>query len=185
VDRPDGTTLRLLTETELQKIERAHPDGVTSGEIIGFFEPLGIRLSEATFRKYVQLGLLPRCKRVGQKGKHKGSQGIYPVRTVRLINDIKRMMTGEATLEELAATVFALQGPIDTLEDGVDGLVEAFRRVTEARVTDAAERKALEKNLQRLEADMQELLGRVADLRNQLQAATGFEDEAAERRHTA
>ncbi len=178
--------MRLLTEAELQRIERAHPDGVTSGEIIGFFEPLGIRLSEATFRKYVQLGLLPRCRRVGQKGKHKGSQGIYPVRTARLINDIKRMMTGEATLEELAATVFALQGPIDTLEDGFGGLLEAFRRVTSARVTDPAERKALEKNLLRLETDMQELLRKVNDLRAELQAATGIDEEAAaERRRTA
>ena len=47
--------------------------------------PKGVRLSEATFRKYVQAGLLPRSKRVGRKGKHRGSQGLYPVEAVRRI----------------------------------------------------------------------------------------------------
>ena len=31
------------------------------------FRPKGVRLSEATFRKYVQAGLLPRSRRVGRK----------------------------------------------------------------------------------------------------------------------
>ena len=35
-----------------------------------------MKFSEATLRKYVQLGLLPRSVRVGRKGKHQGSQGI-------------------------------------------------------------------------------------------------------------
>jgi len=37
--------------------------------LLDVFPPRGIRFSEATLRKYVQLGLLPRSVRVGQKGK--------------------------------------------------------------------------------------------------------------------
>jgi len=55
----------LLQEKDLIQIERTHPDGLTSAQIIGIFQARGARLSEATFRKYVQLGLLPRCRRVG------------------------------------------------------------------------------------------------------------------------
>lgn len=183
--RPGGRVLRLLTETELQRIERGHPDGVTTGEIIGIFETAGSPLSEATFRKYVQVGLLPRCRRVGQKGKHKGSQGIYPVRTVRLINEIKRLNAGERTLEELAATVFALVGPIDTFEDALADLLDALRRAA-ARVADTAERKVLERTMKQLQADGEDYLRKVHAVREQVKGATEAEEEtAAERRRTA
>ena len=56
----------LLQDRELEEIERAWPDGMTSRQIVDVFETRGIRFSEATLRKYVQLGLLPRSVRVGR-----------------------------------------------------------------------------------------------------------------------
>ena len=73
----------LFTEEELTAIEQKNTEGMSSGEIVALFSGLGARFSEATLRKYVQLGLLPRSRRVGSKGKHKGSRGIYPAGVVR------------------------------------------------------------------------------------------------------
>src|SRR6185503_20086322 len=80
-----------IDEAMLIRIEREHAAGLSSAEILDVFAVHGIQLSEATLRKYVQLGLLPRSVRVGRKGKHQGSQGVYPVQVVRQILHIKQM----------------------------------------------------------------------------------------------
>ncbi len=84
-DQEDGP---LFTEKELRAIETEHPDGLSAVQIVNLFTRRGVRFSEATFRKYVQEGLLPRSRRVGRKGKHQGSLGLYPSTTVRGINVI-------------------------------------------------------------------------------------------------
>src|ERR1700751_141683 len=91
----------MLSEKDLREIERTHPEGLTSKQIVDLFESRGARLSEATFRKYVQLGMLPRSVRVGRKGKHQGSCGIYPATTVRRINAIKLLMASSYTIEDI------------------------------------------------------------------------------------
>src|SRR5262245_12809554 len=92
-------------QAELEQIERDYSEGVTSAQLFELLQRLGMKLSEPTFRKYVQLGLLPRSRRVGQKGKHKGSQGIYPTATIRRILEIKTLMEGDLTLDEIASGV--------------------------------------------------------------------------------
>ncbi|MBS1152350.1 MAG: hypothetical protein H6Q89_4048, partial [Myxococcaceae bacterium] len=77
--------MEILRPEELERIERDYASGVPARVILEIFRPRGVRLSEATFRKYVQAGLLPRSRRVGRKGKHRGSQGLYPVEAVRRI----------------------------------------------------------------------------------------------------
>ena len=65
---------------ELDEIEPLVPDGNDVGaQIVNIFETRGIRFSEATLRKYVQLWLVPRSVRVGRKGRHRGSCGALPV----------------------------------------------------------------------------------------------------------
>ena len=91
----------LLEDRELEEIERAWPDGMTSRQIVDVFETRGIRFSEATLRKYVQLGLLPRSVRVGRKGKHRGSCGLYPSHVIRRVNVVKGMMAEDRTIEEI------------------------------------------------------------------------------------
>src|SRR5512140_349998 len=91
----------LLRRVELARLERERAGGVTSREVVGVFQARGARLSAATFRKYVQLGLLPRSRRIGRKGKHTGSKGLYPVAVLRRIDLIKRMMAEGLTLEDV------------------------------------------------------------------------------------
>jgi hypothetical protein len=67
-----------LTTREIADIEKSHPDGLSSKQIMELMAHSGQPMTEATLRKYVQLGLLPRSRRVGEKGKHRGSKGIYP-----------------------------------------------------------------------------------------------------------
>ena len=90
-----------LTEAELRDIEGHHPSGLTSQELVSAFRSRKVRFSEANLRRYVQLGLVPRSRRVGQKGKHLGSRGMYPLRALRRINTIKRLMSERYTLEEI------------------------------------------------------------------------------------
>ena len=72
-----------IDDGTLTNLERQYAAGLTSGDLIDVCASHGIQLSEATLRKYVQLGLLPRSVRVGRKGKHKGSLGLYPARAIR------------------------------------------------------------------------------------------------------
>src|SRR3990170_7283606 len=91
----------LLQSADVDRIEGERAGGVTSREVLRLFEGRGARLSGATFRKYVQAGLLPRSRRVGRKGKHTGSTGLYPVSVVRRIALIKRMMAEGYTVEDI------------------------------------------------------------------------------------
>ena len=91
----------FLSDAELRAIEDAYPNGITAVQIVEVFTGRGMKLSEASFRKYVQLGLLPRSRRVGRKGKHRGSLGVYPAKTVRRINTVKRLMAEGHTIEAI------------------------------------------------------------------------------------
>ena len=108
----------LLAPPEIARVERELARGITSREVVRLFEAKGARLSEATFRKYVQAGLLPRSRRVGRKGKHTGSTGLYPVAVVRRIDLIKRMMAEGLTLEQIRESFVATRGRLDDVEDG-------------------------------------------------------------------
>lgn len=109
----------LLKEEELRAIEGAYPDGITAAQIVDAFTSRGIRFSEASFRKYVQQGLLPRSRRVGRKGKNKGSLGVYPPKTVRRINAVKQWMAEGHTIEEI-------QGQFLLYTDLVEGVAEGL-----------------------------------------------------------
>src|SRR5688572_29830147 len=120
--------MRFFDEAELRAIEGQNPQGLTSQRIVEFFQDRGIRFSEATFRKYVQMGLLPRSVRVGRKGKHQGSQGLYPAGTVRRINDIKRMMSLDYTIEDIQRQFVLVRTEIDDLARRTEELLHRVER---------------------------------------------------------
>ena len=91
----------LWTEDELERLESEHPEGLSTQQVVEGFATRGLPVSEATFRKYVQLGLLPRSVRVGRKGKHRGSQGLYPAAIVRQIELIRRLMGQGYTIQQI------------------------------------------------------------------------------------
>jgi DNA-binding transcriptional MerR regulator len=151
-----------LDDRTLSSIEQANPAGLTSAEILDVFARHGIPLSEATLRKYVQLGLLPRSVRVGRKGKHQGSQGMYPVSVVRRILTIKRMMAEDFTIERIQREFLFIRNDLEELGrtlgdifDKLDSVLEERRieRGTHAVERDVAGARALSKDLvARLEA---------------------------------
>src|SRR3712207_747034 len=115
--RGRGRASELFDEAELDAIERQWPDGLTSKQIVDLFETRGIRFSEATLRKYVQLGLLPRSVRVGRKGKHRGSCGLYPANVIRRVNQVREMMAEDLTIEEIQKSFQRFKDEIEGIEN--------------------------------------------------------------------
>jgi len=115
-----------ISEADLTGLERKYADGIPAPEIVSFFEERGVKFSEATLRKYVQLGLLPHSVRVGRKGKHKGSQGLYPIGAVRQILEIKRLLAENKTIEEIRQDYLLLRGDIEELEQKIRQLFEGI-----------------------------------------------------------
>jgi DNA-binding transcriptional MerR regulator len=151
----------LLSDEELRAIEAEHPEGITSVQVVDIFVSRSIRFSEATFRKYVQQGLLPRSRRVGRKGKHRGSLGVYPARTVRRINAIKRLMDDGYTIEEIQEHFLRFTDAIEQLEEG---FTEVFGRLeAQARLPrfDSRARKGLEKDIGEARRSADELMRRI------------------------
>lgn len=121
-------SVQLFRVDELAALENKYPHGVSSQEVISIFQTRGVKLSEATFRKYVQLGLLPTSRRVGRKGKHRGSKGIYPVLVVRRINLIKRMMMEDMTLEQIRDSFLSVQNEMEKVAEALERL---FSRISD------------------------------------------------------
>ena len=140
------------------------------------FAARGARLSAATFRKYVQAGLLPRSRRVGRKGKHTGSTGLYPVCVLRRVDLIKRMMAEGLTLEDIQDSFVALRHRLEDVEGGWAALVATL--VERARTH--PRRREVERELSRAEREMRSALrrvervgGRIATIRPELLGRTG------------
>ena len=159
----------VLDEREIQEIERISPNGLTSRQIVDVFETRGIRFSEATLRKYVQLGLLPRSVRIGRKGKHRGSCGIYPSHVVRRVNAVKGMMAENLTIEEIHRSFARFKDNIDGVEKDLRELLSGFER--EAKGPDAhspERRRELEQEIVEAKRAAGELVRRIASLERRL-----------------
>lgn len=128
----------MIDETALQRIETSHVNGLTSAEILDVFARHEVPLSEATLRKYVQLGLLPRSVRIGKKGKHQGSQGVYPVTVVRQIMTIKRMMAESYTILQIKKEFLFIRSDIEQLEQLLAGIFRKLEGVNRQRPRESA-----------------------------------------------
>jgi DNA-binding transcriptional MerR regulator len=169
--------LELLYPEEIERLERDFPSGISARAILEVFRPKGVALSEATFRKYVQAGLLPRSRRVGRKGKHRGSQGLYPVEAVRRINAIKKMMAEGMTLEEIKQSFVFFKNHIDQVERGLDEVLNRFELQLSARRFGREHKRALQERLEELRRRSEDLLREVAVLGSAV-TAHPFDDES-------
>jgi hypothetical protein len=158
----------LLDEREIAEIERAWPNGLTSRQIVDVFETRGIRFSEATLRKYVQLGLLPRSVRVGRKGKHRGSCGLYPAHVIRRVNAVKGMMAADRTIEEIQRSFARFKDEIDTVEKDLRDLIGSFEREAKAPSLDAGRRQELEREIIEAKRAASELVRRISSLERRI-----------------
>ena len=147
----------LLAPPEIARVEREQALGITSREVVRLFEARGARFSEATFRKYVQAGLLPRSRRVGRKGKHTGSTGLYPVSVVRRVAAIKRMMAEGYTVEDIRGSFVTVRNRLEDVEKGLAELVEELGRKARAH----PRRRLFEEELGRAEREARSALERL------------------------
>jgi DNA-binding transcriptional MerR regulator len=161
-------------EDDFDALETEHPQGVSAAQIVDFFHERGTPLAQATFRKYVQLGLLPRSRRVGEKGKHRGSHGLYPAAAARRIHLIKSLMDEGMTLEEIRSSFVFFRGQLDGVERALDELFAALEKsIAEKRDLRASRRRELE----RLLAEARRHAGQlVRDLEKTVQQITAREE---------
>ena len=123
----------VFTEAELAVIEQRHPEGLSVQQVVEAFVEKGERMSEATFRKYVQLGLLPRSRRVARQGKRRGSKGLYPPTTVRQLAYIRRLMSQGFTMEEIQRDFLFVRGDIEALGRQLQRVYDALESALESR----------------------------------------------------
>ena len=147
--RPAAQKSRVshLLEADLVELEQKHPEGMTLSQVLSAFGEHGINLSEATFRKYVQLGLLGRSRRVGRKGKHQGSLGMYPATTVRRLNTIRQMLASHYTIEDIQRSFLRFADEIDGLQRVLGSLLDGLSRELERGQFSADRRRAMSKEV--------------------------------------
>jgi DNA-binding transcriptional MerR regulator len=162
-----------LTEAQLRDIEGHHPGGLTSQELVAAFSSRKVRFSEANLRRYVQLGLVPRSRRVGQKGKHLGSRGMYPLRALRRINTIKRLMSERYTLEEIQTRFLAFKDGIENLDESLSELLGQFEQRVEKEAP-SPQRERLSEELRAIKSTADELLSGVQRLEKILISTAGI-----------
>src|SRR5712692_5123740 len=147
--RPSEVAMAQRESDEFDALEQQNPQGISAMQIVDFFAPRGVKLAQATFRKYVQLGLLPRSRRVGEKGKHRGSRGLYPAAAVRRISLIKSLMDEGMTLEDIRRSFIFFRGQLDGVERALDELFAALdKSLAEKADVKPSRRKELERLLE-------------------------------------
>jgi DNA-binding transcriptional MerR regulator len=168
-ETPGRGDVQRIPEDVLDRIEREHAEGLTSGEILDLFASHDVKFSEATLRKYVQLGLLPRSVRVGRKGKHQGSQGMYPAAVVRQIQRIKDMMAQDYTIEEIQREFLFVRGDIEELERTLTKVFDALRAAARERRSETSGR-AIAHDLSNAETLAKELVAKLSMIEERLMA---------------
>ncbi len=158
----------VIAEEDLRAVEGTYAEGISAVQIVDVFTSRGIKFSEASFRKYVQQGLLPRSRRVGRKGKHRGSMGVYPAKTIRRINAVKQLMAEGYTIEEI-------QGQFLLYTDLVEGVAENLAEMWTRLGADAAKsepkvRKELERELADARRDGDRVVEKLGELTRRIAA---------------
>jgi DNA-binding transcriptional MerR regulator len=137
-------------------------------QIVDAFTGRGVRLTEATFRKYVQLGLLPRSVRVGRKGKHRGSQGLYPATAVRQIDHIRRLMGQGFTMEEIQKEFLFVRGDIDALRRQLKRVYQAIEEAVQQQVREGGDEVGAHEALREVRELGRELVRKLEDIERRL-----------------
>ncbi len=160
----------FLNPDDLRQLEELHGEGITAVQIVDAFVSRGVRFSEASFRKYVQQGLLPRSRRVGRKGKNKGSLGLYPAKTVRRINEVKRLMGEGYTIEEIQEQFLQFTDLVENVDEAVVELVARLDEGVASERLDPQARRALAKELGEVRRQASEVVERLGLLARRVAA---------------
>ncbi len=162
------------TET-LAQLEKASVAGLTSAEILDVFARHDVQLSEATLRKYVQLGLLPRSVRVGRKGKHQGSQGVYPVGVVRQILRIKQMMSESYTIDQIQREFLFIRSEVEQLESMLTRIFKKLEGVLKERKAERITTSAVQRDVGDARSLSKDLVARLTSIETKLTSRSRLE----------
>jgi len=132
-----------LKVEEVHALQKKHPQGMSTQEIISFLKARQVKFSEDNFRKYIQLDLLPRSFRIGKKGKHKGSSGRYPVYSITKIIEIKNLLEEGATIENILNSAYYYLGEVEELQTATNNLLEKINNHSADDLPDAAELRGI------------------------------------------
>jgi hypothetical protein len=157
----------MIDAETLAQLEKAHAAGFTSAEILDVFARHDVPMSEATLRKYVQLGLLPRSVRVGRKGKHQGSQGVYPVSVVRQILRIKQMMSESYTIDQIQREFLFIRSEVEQLESMLARIFKKLDGVLKERKTEGVT-SAVQRDVGDARSLSKELMARLTSIETKL-----------------
>lgn len=166
-----------LTEDELTRLEREHTEGLTSGQIVACFVKKNVKFTEATLRKYVQLGLLPRSRRVGMVGKHRGSQGLYPTTVVRRIQHLKELM-GQYTIEQIQREFLFVRGDVEELERTLERIFSSLSAAARPPKGLEGTARVVTKELADARAIAAELVAKLASIETRLTMQARLQREA-------
>ena len=168
----------MIDDPTLSQLERKYAGGLTSVEILDVFASHDVSLSEATLRKYVQLGLLPRSVRVGRKGKHQGSQGVYPVGVVRQILRIKQMMAESYTIEQIQREFLFIRNDVEQLEQMLSRIFKKLDGVLKERKQERSA-QAVHRDVLDARGISKDLMARLIAIEDKLTKRTRIESVAA------
>jgi hypothetical protein len=116
---------------------------------------------------------LPRSVRVGRKGKHRGSCGLYPANVIRRVNLVKGMMAEDHTIEDIQQSFLRFKDEIDLIEKGLRDLITSFERQAKGPTLEADRRRDLEREINEAKRAAGELVRRISGLEVQLSARAG------------
>jgi DNA-binding transcriptional MerR regulator len=156
-----------IDQSVLRRIEDEYALGISSADILDLLASLGIKFSEATLRKWVQLGLLPRSVRVGIKGKNTGSHGMYPVTVVRQIIEIKELLSDGLTIEQVQQNVLFMRGELEELRRAIAKVFVTLEAVVD-KVESQSLRNSVSVDLNHARAMADQLLERLANVETNL-----------------
>lgn len=168
----------MIDDPTLSQLERKYAAGLTSVEILDVFASHDVSLSEATLRKYVQLGLLPRSVRVGRKGKHQGSQGVYPVSVVRQILRIKQMMAESYTIEQIQREFLFIRNDVEQLEQMLTRIFKKLEGVLKERKQERSA-QAVHRDVLDARGISKDLMARLVAIEDKLTKRNRIESVAA------
>jgi DNA-binding transcriptional MerR regulator len=168
----------VIDDPTLSQIERQYAAGLTSVEILDVFASHDVSLSEATLRKYVQLGLLPRSVRVGRKGKHQGSQGVYPVSVIRQILRIKQMMAESYTIEQIQREFLFIRNDVEQLEQMLSRIFKKLEGVLKERKQERSA-QAVHRDVLDARGISKDLMARLVAIEDKLTKRNRIESVAA------
>ncbi len=166
-----------FSDDELARIEREHKEGLTSESIVSLLGKRGVRFTEATLRKYVQLGLLPVSRRVGMKGKHRGSQGMYPVTIIRRIQRLRGLMV-HFTIEEIQQQFLFVRGDIEELERALERVFSQLAGAVKPSKGGDASIKFVTKELADARGLAAEMVGKLTNVESRLTMQARLQREA-------